>query len=79
MTKNRKKGVILLAVGTIFIITSVNMYFYSDFFMNLIDPADPIDPLGRTIINYMAMGDAIISLVLLGFGVYFIKKDDGIK
>jgi hypothetical protein len=79
MTKNRKNGVTLLVVGTILIITAVNMYFYSDFFVNLIDPANPIDQLGHTIIKYMAMGDMFISLVLIGFGVYFVKKDDGIK
>lgn len=79
MTKNRKNGVILLVVGTVLIITAVNMYFYSDFFVNLLDPANPIDQLGRTIIKYMAMGDMFISLVLFGFGIYYIKKDDSIK
>ncbi|MCX6740212.1 MAG: hypothetical protein NTZ49_03225 [Candidatus Parcubacteria bacterium] len=79
MTKNRKNGVILLVVGTILIITAVNMYFYSDFLVNLLNPANPIEQFGRTIIKYMAMGDMFISFVLFGFGVYYIKKDDGIN
>ncbi|MCX6743949.1 MAG: hypothetical protein NTX82_00295 [Candidatus Parcubacteria bacterium] len=79
MTKNRKNGVTLLVVGTILIITAGNMYYNFDFFMNLIDPGNSVDLLARTIIKYMAIGDAFISLVLFGFGIYYIKKDDVIK
>jgi hypothetical protein len=79
MTKNKKTALILAIVGILFITTAANMYYNFDFFSNLFDPTNPIDAQGKMIVKYMAMGDALVGLVLLGFCFYFVKKDDGIK
>lgn len=78
MTKNRKKGIMLVVVSMFIFITAVNMYYNFDFINNLLDPANPIDDQTKNILKYIAMFDTLVGFVLLGSGVYFIKKDDGV-
>jgi hypothetical protein len=78
MTKNKKTALILAIVGILFIITAANMYYNLDFLSNLFNPTNPIDAQGKMIVKYMAMGDALVGLVLLGAAAYFVKRNNTI-
>lgn len=79
MTENKKKGIILLVVSIFIFITAANMYYNFVFFNNLLGPGSPIDEQTKDILKYVAMFDALVGFVLLGFGIYFVKKEDGVK
>ncbi len=79
MSQNKRNGIIILVISILFFATAVNMYYFSDFFMNLLDPSSPLDAQAKTIINSVAIADALVGLIILGLSMYFFKKEGGIK